>query len=289
MDPVLLPPLLDTIDLLGTKLRPLSIKDLGVKRKITQKRFGEIGRVLESFGIASRHSFELVPETNLEEFIEVWEKADLRALNQIFCRYEPYQDFMTLLSSEHFLSLPPSSDKLSRQNALEELRIKKIQLTFVALDTFKWWGLGTAYVYVSHIGDRKIYWGGQGVQLSGFESNLIQHYERMKPKDGYVNVGQLADQVCRDLLISFVTFEKMFAELCLQFPEKYLTSTSLTRLPTTKSPVQTILPRHYAKELAKNRDREGNIEWTEKRHMEDGVFIGTRKRNVKLVSIRKEI
>jgi hypothetical protein len=157
----------------------------------------------------------------------------------------------------------------------------------VAVDTFKWWGMAVGQVYLSHIGDRNIYWGGERPDLGIFEDSLFRYYVQIRPLDGFANVGQLADRVCRELNIAFIRFEVLFARLCLQRRGRYITSTSLVRQPTSKSSVQTIMPRSKARQIADSLRPGKPVEWTDKRFMEDGVFIGGR--SVKMVKIQSEM
>ena len=108
----------------------------------------------------------------------------------------------------------------------KRLREDKIGLTFVAIDTFKWWGMAVGQVYLSHIGDRNIYWGSEKPDIDIFEKSVLFHYKKIRPLDGFVNVGQLADRVCRELKIAFIRFEEIFVQLCLQ-RRGYMTATSL--------------------------------------------------------------
>ncbi len=287
MDPVLLTPLFDTIDLLATKQTAITLRDLNIKRKTSIKRFGEIGRILESFKVAHRDGLVLIPDNDLDIFVSKWELGDLNFLERVFENYKPYTDFMRFLQLHHFIRIPTSRDKDLRKSASTELQSKGANFTFVAADTFKWWGLGTGHIYISHIGDGNTYWGGAEIELASFEQILIGEYTSIRPPDGYVNIGRLADHVCRILNISFIRYEQLFAQLCILFPKRYITSTSLVRNPSTKSPVQTILPRSRAKQLAEIRDKGGIIEWTDKRYLEDGILIGNNNRRIKMVNIRK--
>ena len=160
-----------------------------------------------------------------------------------------------------------------------QLRRDNIGLTFVAIDTFKWWGLAVGQVYLSHIGDRKIYWGAEKPSLDIFEKSVHAHYKEIQPLDGFANIGRLADLVCRELKISFIRFEELFTQLCLQ-RHGYMTSTSLARTPSSKSLVQTLLPRSQAK-----RNRAHN-RWTKKRFMEDGILINGQ--SVKMVKLQPD-
>ena len=151
----------------------------------------------------------------------------------------------------------------------KRLREDKIGLTFVAIDTFKWWGMAVGQVYLSHIGDKNIYWGGEKPDIDTFEKSVRAHYRVIRPMDGFANVGRLADRVCRELKIPFILFEKLFIQLCRARGD-CMTSTSLFRTPSSKSPVQTLLSRSQAKQT------NGPVEWTSKRFMEDGVLVNGR-------------
>lgn len=271
------------IDLLADK-GVAQFDDLSASRPITPGRFSEIGRVLEGMQIAHREGDKLISDPKLDEFVGYWEEANLEQINACFSRYQPYKRFLNFLKIEGFIPLPPKKDVQARRLVGGELRSKKGP-TFVAVDTFRWWGMSVGQVYMSHIGDSNVYWGGERPALDSFEKCLVQFYSRTKPVDSFANIGRLADSVCRGLKISFIEFEKLFEQLCLQKPDYYLTSTSLAREPTTTSPVQTLLPRTQAK-FGEGNYRLGRIEWTSKRYMEDGVFIG--KRNVKMISIKME-
>lgn len=286
MDPVLLPTLFDVLDLLASRSSPVNLDDLNVKRQITQKRFAEIGRVLEGFRVAHREDSSLVPDADLKQFVECWEAADLDCINAFLRRYWPYDKFLHFLGTEKCIQTPPRKDTEARHKIGSELK-SKTGLTFVAVDTFKWWGMAVGQVYLSHIGDRNIYWGGEKPNLDTFEESLFRHYIQIRPLDGFANIGQLADRVCRELNIAFVRFESLLAQLCLQRSNRYITSTSLARQPTSKSPVQTILPRFQAKQIADSLRPGKPVEWTDKRLMEDGVFVGGR--SVKMLKIQLEV
>ena len=274
MDPIQLPTLLSIIDRLSTSPAPVTVDNLNLNRNLTTKYFSGIGRVLEKMGIGLRENGSLVPGADLKEFIEIWDKADLLRINAFFCRYPPYNTFIDYLKNEVSITVPPTTNSEARRQIGKQLRKEKIKLTFVGIDTFKWWGMAVSQVYVSHIGDRRIYWGGENPSLDFFEKSFILHYNNIRPLDGFANVGQLADLVCRDLNISFPHFEKLFIKLC-SLRDFYTTATSLLRLSSSKAQVQTILPRSQAKQ------KEGSIEWIEKRLLEDGVIINGR--SVKMV------
>ena len=277
MDPVLLPTLFDVLDLLETKSVPVTIDDLKVKKRVTKRRFAEIGRVLESFQVAHRDGETLVPCADLKTFVAYWEDVNLEGINSFFRRYPPYDKFLRFLKTEKCICVPSKTDTEERRQMGKQLRKDKIGLTFVAIDTFKWWGMVVGQVYLSHIGDKNIYWGGQKPDIDTFERSIHSHYREIRPVDGFANVGQLADRVCRELQIPFIRFEELFIQLCLQRRD-YMTSTSLIRIPSSKSSVQTLLSRSQAKRTGYP------IEWTDKRFMEDGIFINGR--SVKMVKFK---
>ena len=277
MDPVLPPTLFDVLDLLVTKSVPVTIGDLNIKQPVTKKRFAEIGRVLEGFRVAHRDGESFVPDADLKTFAVYWEAANLDGINAFFRRYSPYDTFLRFLKTEKCIYVPPRTDTDARRQIGKQLREGKIGLTFVAIDTFKWWGMVIGQVYLSHIGDRNIYWGGEKPDIEDFEKSVQSHYKEVRPLDGFANVGQLADRVCRELKIPFIRFEELFIQLCLQ-RRGYMTSTSLVRTPSSKSPVQTLLSRSKAKRTG------APIEWTDKRFMEDGIFINGR--SVKMVKFQ---
>lgn len=277
MDPVLPPTLFNILDLLTTKSAPVTIGDLNIKQSMTKRRFAEIGRVLEGFRVAHRDGESLVPDVDLKMFVTHWEAANLEGINDFFRRYSPYDAFLRFLKTEKCVHVPPRTDTDARRQMGKQLRENKIRLTFVAIDTFKWWGMAVGQVYLSHIGDRNIYWGSEKPDIDIFEKSVLFHYEKIRPMDGFANVGLLADRVCRELKIAFIRFEELFVQLCLQ-RHGYMTATSLAREPTSKSLVQTLLSRSQAK-------RTGTpIQWTNKRFMEDGVFINGR--SVKMVKVQ---
>ena len=277
MDPVLPSTLFDVLDLLATKSVPVTIDDLNVKQRVTKRRFAEIGRVLESFRVAHRDGEALVPCADLKTFVEYWEDVNLEGINTFFSRYLPYDTFLRFLRTEKCICIPYKTDTEARRQMGEQLRGDKIGLTFVAIDTFKWWGMVVGQVYISHIGDGNIYWGGQKPDIDTFERSFHSHYREIRPMDGFANVGHLADRVCRELQIPFIRFEELFIQLCLQRRD-YMTSTSLVRTPSSKSSVQTLLSRSQAKRTGYP------IEWINKRLMEDGIFINGR--SVKMVKLK---
>jgi hypothetical protein len=285
LDPVLLPTLFDVLDLLANKAGPVTLDDLNVARRVTPRRFAEIGRVLEGFQVADREGFSLGPNINFQRFMECWEVADLDGINAFFRHYRPYDDFLRFLETQRCIEVPPRQDSEARHNLGAELK-EKTGLTFVAVDTFKWWGMAVGYVYLSHIGDGHIYWGGERPTTDIFEASVLRNYAQIKPLDGFASVGQLADRVCRELNVAFVRFESLF-QSCLRQSDQYFTSTSLARLPTSKSPVQTILPRSQAKQVAESLRPGRPVGWTDKRLMEDGVLIGGR--SVKMIRIQPEV
>lgn len=277
MDPVLPQTLFDVLDLLVTKFVPVTIGDMNIKQHVTKKRFAEIGRVLEGIRVAHRDRESFVPDTDLKTFAVYWEAANLEGINAFFRRYPPYDTFLRFLKMEKCICVPPRTDTDARRQMGRRLREDKIGLTFVAIDTFKWWGMAVGKVYLSHIGNRNIYWGGEKPDIDAFEKSVQSHYEGVRPPDGFANVGQLADGVCRELKIAFIQFEELFIQLCLQ-RHGYMTATSLVRAPSNKTLVQTLLSRTQAKQ---NR---GPVEWTDKRFMEDGVFVNGR--SVKMVKFQ---
>ncbi len=277
MDPVSLPTLFDILDLLADEFGPVRIDDVIIRRRMTTRQFAGIGRVLESFQVARRVDDSLVPDIDLRTFLVYWEEANLEKINAFFRRYPPYEIFSRFLKIKGSVYVPPCTSPEERRQMGRQLRQDKTRLTFVAIDTFKWWGLAVGQVYLSHIGDRKIYWGGEKPSLSTFEKSVHCHYKEIQPQDGFTNIGQLADRVCRELKISFIRFEELFVELCLN-RRGYMTSTSLLRPPTSKSLVQTVLSRSQAKR------NEPPTKWIEKRLMEDGIFINGR--SVKMIKVQ---
>lgn len=275
MDPVLLPRLLNVLDLLAERSEPLTRKTLSIKKALTKKRFIRIGRVLESLKVARIDGESLVPDVELDTLVAYWEAANLDEINTVFRRYQPYDRFLNFLKTIGSIYVPPCSVPEERKQMGRQLRQDNIGLTFVAIDTFKWWGLVVGQVYLSHIGDRKIYWGAEKPCLDIFEKSVQTHYRKIRPIDGFANIGGLADLVCRELKISFIRFEELFIQLCLQ-RSGYMTSTSLVRIPSSKSTVQTLLPRSQAK---RNEKQNG---WIKKRFMEDGILINGR--SVKMVN-----
>ena len=277
MDPVLLPRLFDILDQLAEKSAPVTRKNLSIKKPLTKKRFTRIGRVLESLQVARINGESLVPDVDLDTLVAYWEDANLEAINTFFRRYQPYEIFLHFLKEKESIYVPPCTAPEERQQMGMQLRRENTGLTFVAIDTFKWWGLVVGQVYLSHIGDRKIYWGAEKPSLDIFEKSVHSHYKEIQPLDGFANIGRLADLVCRDLKISFIRFEELFIQLCLQ-RRGYMTSTSLARPPSSKSSVQTLLSRSHAK---RNEKQNG---WIKKRFMEDGILINGR--SVKMVKFK---
>lgn len=274
MDPVLLPRLFDVLDLLEKKTVPVTRETLSIIRPLTKKRFTRIGRVLESLQLAQLNGESLVPDVDLNEFVEYWENANLEEINTFFRRYRSYDNFLSYLKSKESIYIPPCSAPEERKQMGIQLRRDDTELTFVAIDTFKWWGLVVGQVYFSHIGDRKLYWGAEKPNLDIFEKCVQTHYRKIRPIDGFANIGRIADLVCRELKISFIRFEELFKQLCLQ-RRGYMTSTSLVRTPSSKSTVQTLLSRSQAKRNGKQNG------WIKKRFMEDGILINGR--SVKMV------
>ena len=277
MDPVLLPRLFDVLDQLAEKSAPVTIKNLSIKKPLTKKRFTRIGRVLESLQVARIKGESLVPDVDLDTLVAYWEDANLEEISTFFRRYQPYEIFLNFLKEKESIYVPPCTAPEERQQMGMQLRREDTGLTFVAIDTFKWWGLVVGQVYLSHIGDRKIYWGAEKPSLDIFEKSIHSHYKEVQPLDGFANIGRLADLVCRELKISFIRFEELFIQLCLQ-RRGYMTSTSLVRTPTSKSSVQILLSRSQAKRNGKQNG------WIKKRFMEDGILINGR--SVKMVKFK---
>lgn len=280
MDPVLLPRLFDVIDQLVEKSVPVTRENLNLEKPLTKRRFIRIGRVLESFQVAHVDGESLVPDVDMNMLVKYWEDANLEGINTIFRRYTDYNTFLDYLKTKESIYVPPCTDPEERQEMGRQLRRNNTKLTFVAIDTFKWWGLAVGQVYLSHIGNRKIYWGAEKPNLDIFQKSIHTQYKEIQPLDGFVNIGRLADLVCRDLKISFIRFEELFVQLCLQ-RSGYMTSTSLARTPSSKSMVQTLLPRSQAKQSGKQNG------WTKKRFMEDGVLINGR--SAKMVKLEPTI
>lgn len=282
MDPVQLPKLLDVADRLVSRSGPLTIDDLDAIQGISKRRFAEIARVLEGIGIAMRDGFSLEATRGMQDFVRCWEAADLECINRFFTLYAPYRRFLNFLEQERLVRIPPRNDSIARKALGVELR-NKAKLTFVAVDTFKWWGMAVGKVYISQLESGDIYWGGENPTLEQFEESVIRHYFDIRRLDSFVKVGQLADRVCRELRIAFIRFEGLLKELCLQQPDRFLTSTSLARQPSGRFLVQTILPRAEARQRNEDLQPGRRIEWTEKRYVDDGIFIGGR--SVKMIRV----
>jgi hypothetical protein len=285
LDPVLLPTLFDVLDIMVGRSSPTTLRDLNLYRPISPRRLSEIGRVLDAFGVAHRKGLALTPGARLPRFVECWEGADLGCLNGFFRLYEPYDRFVRLLRHERKIEIPARGDSEAKRRLGAQLKAKAA-LTFVAIDTFKWWGLGVGHLYISYLGDSNLYWGGNDPASDVFEESLIRLYSVIKPADGFVNVGFLADRVCRELNVSFIRFEKLLVALCREKPDKYVTSTSLAREPSSRCTVQTILPRSRAKQSSLQGTPGGAVVWTERRLVEDGVSVGGK--SVKMVRIEQE-
>ena len=285
MDPILPPTLFDILNLLANKSGPVTLDTLNKQRRITKKRFAEIGRVLEAFRVAYREQESLLPAAELKTFIAHWEVADLNGINDFFQRYQPYKTFLNFLKTEEYIYVPPKNDVEARRKLSIQLKQNKIGLNVVAIDTFKWWGMIVGQVYyVLSAGGQDIRWAGEKPDLDDFEKSLLSCYAKIRPLDGFANIGKLADKVCRELHIVFIEFERLFIQLCQERHGPYRLSTSLIRPPTSESLVQTLLPRSVAKELALQQG--GEPEWTDKRLMEDGIIIGGR--SVKMIKIQTE-
>lgn len=282
MDPILPPTLLDILDLLASKSAPVTLDTLNKERWITKKRFAEIGRVLEAFRVAYREEESLLPAADLKTFIAHWEVADLNGVNDFFQRYQPYKAFLNFLKTAEYVYVPPKNDVEARRRLSIQLKKNQIGLNVVAIDTFKWWGLIVGQVYyVLSAGGQDIRWAGERPNLDTFEESLLSCYAKIRPLDGFANIGKLADKVCRELHIVFIEFERLFIQLCRKRHGHYRLSTSLVRPSTSESLVQTLLPRSIAKKRALQQG--GDIEWTDKRLMEDGITIGGR--SVKMIKI----
>ena len=285
MDPILPPTLFDILDLLASRSSPITLDALNKRRRVTKKRFAEIGRVLEAFGVAYREQESLLPAVDLKSFIACWEAADLNGVNDFFQRYQPYKTFLSFLRTKEYIYVPPKNDIEARRRFSIQLKKNKIGLNIVAIDTFKWWGLAVGQIYyILSTGGQNIYWAGEKPDLNTFEESLFRCYVQIRPLDGFTNVGKLADKVCRELHIVFIEFERLFIQLCQERHGPYRLSTSLIRPPTSESLVQTLLPRSVAKKLALQQG--GEPEWTDKRLMEDGIIIGGR--SVKMIKIQME-
>ena len=244
--------------------------------------------MLEGFRVAYRNGKSLIGNDELVMFVAYWENGDLDGINTFFRRYPPYDRFLSLLEAKNCIDVPPRTEQGTRHEIGLRLRQDKVGLTFVAVDTFKWWGMAVGQVYLSHIGDRNIYWGGEKPDVDAFGRCVQSNYKKIRPLDGFVNVGKLADQVCREMKISFMRFEELFKRLCLNHTG-FITATSLVRTPTSKSTVQTLLPRSRAKQNGYP------IDWTDKRFMEDGVIMNGRSikmvkfQPAKVLALRQEI
>ena len=285
MDPILPPTLFDILDLLASRPGPITLNTLNKERRVTKKRFAEIGRVLEAFRVAYREQESLLPAADLKTFIAHWEVADLNGVNDFFQRYQPYKAFLNFLKTEEYIYVPPKNDVEARHKLSIQLKKNQTGLNIVAIDTFKWWGLIVAQVYyVLSAGGQDIRWAGEKPDLDTFEESLFRCYMEIRPLDGFTNIGKLADQVCRELHIVFIEFERLFIQLCQKRHGHYRLSTSLVRPSTSESLVQTLLPRSVAKKLDLQQGQD--TEWTEKRLMEDGIIIGGR--SVKMIKIHTE-
>ena len=285
MDPILPPTLFNILDLLASKSGPVMLDTLNRERRVTKKRFAEIGRVLEAFRVAYREQESLLPDADLKAFIACWETADLNGVNDFFQRYQPYKTFLSFLRTEEYIYVPPKNDIEARCRLSVQLKKNKIGLNVVAIDTFKWWGLVVGQVYYAlNAGGQDIYWAGEKPDLDTFEESLFRCYAKIRPLDGFANIGKLADRVCRELHIVFIEFERLLIQLCRKGYSRYRLSTSLVRPSASKSLVQTLLPRSAAKQLALYHG--GDPKWTDKRLMEDGITIG--RRSVKMIKIQTE-
>lgn len=278
---------MDRIDQLrqkGEEITFASLETTRVQGRMgpTERRIRDIFRVVRALGWLSRQggsSFRVTEE--FDRFITAWNEGDLVCMNQGLLRYEPYARFLECLRAKAAVPLPRRNDKDAKTSLGFALK-QAYRITFVAFDSFRFWAAALGQAYLSPL-DATLYWGGNWDNkrplLSVFGKTCRDVYSRVDRVSGYASIGQLADEVCKELQISFQIFERKMRDLAHSEHGLLVLLPSTIRTPsrlytiTTLRPRAEVLKEKKAAELLNPSLPAAESRWLEHRYLEDGIQI----------------
>jgi hypothetical protein len=288
MDPITLEPLFSIcdrieIDRVGNNISKESIarivSSFSSARNI-DRRVRDISRVLLSANLLENNNSSFSIPPNFHEFIKAWNSADIAAMNNCLKNYLPYERFLNFVRSEKVVNVPAPSDKKAKMDLGNRLK-EFYQITFVAFDTFRFWAAALGQTYKSPF-DNLLFWGGEWntetPSLEIFHKTLIENYETSEQSSGYVNIGRLADKVCRELQISFQAFEIKLNETLNKYPMEFTFAMVTRRQLHYDTAIPIIHPRldvisnRIRDEMSQRRIKR-KIRWISNWYLEDGLRI----------------
>ena len=260
--------------------------------KHLERRVRDILRIFEASRWVIRNDYNrdiLYLTENYHKFIHAWNSGDyLLPMNQGLTNYPPYARFLNCLKHEKSIKIPQRQNKESRKNLGQDLK-EKYDITFVAFDTFRTWAVSVGHAYRSPF-EEILYWGGdwdaEHPSLENFKVVCRENYSQAKKASGYANLGHLAHLVCKELNISFQTFEMKMNQFIETFPgEIKLAPATIRREVSGHFQIISIRPR---KEILRERfsaKLQGietpQSQWLEHRYLEDGMRVN--RKLVKLI------
>ena len=308
MDPITMNKLLSVVDAIDDTHKTENQLSVDAFYKIVEsqgkikrldRRVQDILRIFESSQWIARDDQDrniLCLTEKYDNFIQAWNSGDyLLPMNEGLTNYPPYARFLECLKHEQVIEIPRREDKEARRELGSNLK-EKYDLTFVAFDTFQAWAVSVGHAYRSPF-EAILYWGGEWnatrPSLESFKAACLESYNCEDKTSGYANLGRLAHRVCQKLHISFQSFEMKMNEFVETFPgEIKLAPATIRREVSGHLQIVSIRPRNEVrrerlsarllgkKQSKKPRGGKRELEWIERRYLEDGMRI-----NGKLVKL----
>ena len=308
MDPITVNKLLSVVDAIDNTHRVGNQLSLDAFYKIVEnqgqvkrlnRRVQDILRIFESLQWIARDDQNrniLCLTEKYDNFIQAWNSGDyLLPMNEGLTNYPPYARFLECLKHEQAIEIPRREDKEARRELGSNLK-EKYGLTFVAFDTFQTWAVSVGHAYRSPF-EAILYWGGEWnatqPSLESFKAACLESYNCEDKTSGYANLGRLAHRVCQKLRISFQAFEMKMKQFVEVFPgEITLAPATIRREVSGHLQIVSIRPRNEVrrerlsarllgkKQSQKPRGGKRELEWIERRYLEDGMRV-----NGKLVKL----
>lgn len=211
--------LLDAVEVLANR-GEATLDRLGAYLNTSQRRAREIASLLEGLGLVERVDHGLQPTRAMQRFAESWERGNLRALNAVLRQSSPaYDAFLQVV--EECGPLRGAAGLSPEQQEYEVISSRGFSLT--AYDTLSRLAVGLGAV---HRSGGKLYYALNDPTWQEFDEAVLRGYEASRVADGYADMGEIADSVCRTLGMSLVEFETRFAGFWSRHSDSLYSSSS---------------------------------------------------------------